>query len=403
MKKTICLNFVCLLIYISLVNFICCCSCNDIIDNEDYERKFCENYLEIDKYKNPEFIIDFENLNGEDKKIKYRFLSKQIEWSSNWCWMISAIQSLFSVPCFFEYIANSKFEDEKLIKLQKLLIEMIENEDNSSTSVFSKEKFRPYYEWFIKDKIPNTYHPTGGDVLVYFPIIKLGEKGSFDGFIQYLNILNVIPLKYSYKSYDNSNILALIDDYGKYTRAVDNYYGVFPDCNEYKEKLKDFLEKKYLPAIILKSVLGDIFIEKILNQVPAERRKGFRINTMRNEFTMFNIVFFLNNWIKDDFREALGKVSFEDFLNTTTYDKNLNYIIENYDFQINSIIVYFADSAHMVNINYNYSDECFYSYDSFHNSNIKQVTKQEISELLTTYCSDLPYEIFVTVASKSSV
>ena len=91
-----------------------------------------------------------------DKKIKFIFLTKPIECDKLWCWMISAIQSLFSVPAFFEYISNGKFEDPifiKLKKLQELLLKMIHNQADPSISYFSKEKFLSYYNYFITDGI----------------------------------------------------------------------------------------------------------------------------------------------------------------------------------------------------------------------------------------------------------
>ena len=91
-----------------------------------------------------------------DKKIKFIFLTKPIECDKLWCWMIYTIQSLFSVPAFFEYIANVKFEDPifiKLKKLQELLLKMIHNQTDPSTSYFSKEKFITYYNYFINDGI----------------------------------------------------------------------------------------------------------------------------------------------------------------------------------------------------------------------------------------------------------
>lgn len=113
-------------------------------------------FIPFDIDKKPVFVIDFSKVKDVDKKIKFIFLTKPIECDKLWCWMIYTIQSLFSVPAFFEYIANVKFEDPifiKLKKLQELLLKMIHNQTDPSTSYFSKEKFITYYNYFINDGI----------------------------------------------------------------------------------------------------------------------------------------------------------------------------------------------------------------------------------------------------------
>ena len=113
-------------------------------------------FIPFDIDKKPVFVIDFSKVKDVDKKIKFIFLTKPIECDKLWCWMIYTIQSLFSVPAFFEYIANVKFEDPifiKLKKLQELLFKMIHNQADPSTSYFSKEKFITYYNYFINDGI----------------------------------------------------------------------------------------------------------------------------------------------------------------------------------------------------------------------------------------------------------
>ena len=91
-----------------------------------------------------------------DKKIKFIFLTKPIEWDKWWCWMILQYNIYFQYLLFFEYIANGNFEEPKLKKikkLQELLLKMIHNQADPSTSYFSKEKFITYYNYFINDGI----------------------------------------------------------------------------------------------------------------------------------------------------------------------------------------------------------------------------------------------------------
>ena len=70
--------------------------------------------------------------------------------------MILQYNIYFQYLLFFEYIANGNFEEPKLKKikkLQELLLKMIHNQADPSTSYFSKEKFITYYNYFINDGI----------------------------------------------------------------------------------------------------------------------------------------------------------------------------------------------------------------------------------------------------------
>ena len=95
--------------------------------------------------------------------------------------MIYTIQYLFSVPAFFEYIANWKFEDPifiKLKKLQELLLKMIHNQTDPSTSYFSKEKFLSYYNYFINEGIINNgykYNFRTINGVQYYHIVPYGS------------------------------------------------------------------------------------------------------------------------------------------------------------------------------------------------------------------------------------
>ena len=125
--------------------------------------------------------------------------------------MISIIQSLFSVPSFFEYIANGNFEEpkfKKLKKLQELLLDMIKNQHDTTTNTFSKEKFVTYYKYFIDDKIIHSGHNLkkidGKDC---YQLVKYGKGGDQYAILNYLNIIKCLNYQHDKRNYFNSNFL----------------------------------------------------------------------------------------------------------------------------------------------------------------------------------------------------
>ena len=122
--------------------------------------------------------------------------------------MISIIQSLFSVPSFFEYIANCNFEEPKLKKLRELLLDMIKNQRDGTTNTFSKEKFVTYYKYFIDDKIIHSGHNLkkidGKDC---YQLVKYGKGGDQYAILNYLNIIKCLNYQHDKRNYFNSNFL----------------------------------------------------------------------------------------------------------------------------------------------------------------------------------------------------
>ena len=337
------------------------------------------NYILIDDIKKPEYFIDFSKLKDEDKKIKFIFLTKPIEWGNWWCWMISEIQSLFSVPLFFEYIANGNFKEErfkKLKKLQELLLEMIKNQNDPSTKKFSEEKFEHYYKYFIDDIIITTGTTCKFvNKKEYYKFIKYGEGGGLYSFCNYLNIIKCFYFHIKY-NYENSNII-----YQGYTNLPLKSFGKdYWKCNnidEFKNKIEDYYKNKNLRSKIVFKFLGDDYFKKFLNKIDINDYTNYQ--NINNNY-LDDFIFILDENIKNEFKRYCEELD-KNRKDLTKYCNIIDDIFNKFDFELNSIIVHPADN-HVFNINYNNNDKCFYSYNTLGGEEFKKLTKNEVIDFI---------------------
>ena len=355
---------------------------NNIVKDDNGNEINLKDYICIHDMKNekytPEYIIDFNNFKEEDKKIKFIFLTKTIEWANWWCWMISEIQSLFNIPLFFEYIANGNFNDHKyrkLKKLQELLLEMIKNQNDPKTKTFSKNKFEPYYKYFIDDKIIHT-----GQICKYVNkkeycnLIKYGKGGGLYSFSNYLNILKCFYFQNIY-NYENSNIIYQYKTKNLPPKSFGKDYWKCNNIDEFKNKIEDYYKNKNLICKIIFKFLGDDYFKKILKEID--------INDCTNYMDLDNhldFMFILNENIKNEFKDIVKELD-KNKTNLTEYCNIIDNIFKKFDFELNSIIVHPADN-HMFNINYNNNDKCFYSYDSLGGNDFKKLSNDEVINLI---------------------
>lgn len=351
----------------------------NIVTTDLGEKIDLNDYILIDDIKKPEYFIDFSKLKDEDKKIKFIFLTKPIEWCNWWCWMISEIQSLFSVPLFFEYIANGNFKEErfkKLKKLQELLLEMIKNQKDPSTKTFSKEKFEPYYKYFIDDIIIHTGQSCKSvNKKEYYKFIKYGNGGGLYSFCNYLNIIKCFYFKIK-DNYENSNIIFQYKI--KYLR-LKSFGKDYWECNniaEFKNKIEDYYKSKNLRSKIVFKFLGDDYFKKFLKEIDIKDcTKYMDLDNYLDDF-----IFILDENIKNEFKYIVEKLD-KNISNLTEYCNIIDDIFNKFDFELNSIIVWPSDN-HMFNINYNNNDKSFYSYNTLGSMNLKKLTKDEVIDFI---------------------
>ena len=329
----------------------------------------------------PEFIISFNSLKEEDKKIKYIFLTKPIEWDLWWCWMISIIQSLFSVPSFFEYIANGNFEEpkfKKLKKLQELLLDMIKNQHDTTTNTFSKEKFITYYKYFIDDKIINTgCSPKYIDGKGYYRSVKYGEGAGQYTILNYLNIIKCLNYQHDKFNYDNSNFLFFQSSIQG--GCVIRYYEEYNNNDDPKNIMTQYHKNVDLKSRLIIKFLGDEILEKKFNtHLEKIGKDKFTINDTF-EFPV-EIIFILDENIKNDFIKHMDSLK-ENIKNFDNYANLVNEIFNKYDFELNAITA-IPSLNHLYNINYNNNDKCFYSYNILNGEKFKKLTNNEVIDVI---------------------
>ena len=282
-------------------------------------------FIPFDIDKKPEFVIDFSKVKDVDKKIKFIFLTKPIEYDKLWYWMIYAIQSLFSVPVFFEYIANVKFEDPifiKLKKLQELLFKMIHNQADPSTSYFSKEKFITYYNYFINDGIINTgykYNFRTINGVQYYHIVPYGSGCDQYGFLNYLNVVRCLNYQNAIFSHENSNVIIYYKDYYIQPECVNKHYNITNDKEDFKIKMTDYHKNVNLNFSVLIKFLVDSVLERQFN-IFFYKAKEYGFIGYQFELCP-DILFILDENIKNDFTKCITSLK----NNRKNFDISRNY------------------------------------------------------------------------------
>ena len=295
--------------------------------------------------------------------------------------MISIIQSLFSVPSFFEYIANGNFEEpkfKKLKKLQELLLDMIKNQDDKTTNTFSKEKFITYYKYFIDDKIINTgCSPKYIDGKGYYRSVKYGEGAGQYTILNYLNIIKCLYHQHDKLNYDNSNFLFFQSSIQG--GCVIRYYEQYNNNDDPKNIMTQYHKNVDLKSRLIIKFLGDEILEKKFNILFAKIGKDkFTINDTF-EFPV-NIIFILDENIKNDFTKYMRSLK-ENNKNFNDYAKLVNEIFNKFDFELNAITA-IPSLEHIYNINYNNNDKCFYSYDTLNGKKFKKLANNEVIDII---------------------
>ena len=357
---------------------VCCCCCNENVEDININN---EEYIQANIDDEPEFIINFNSLKEEDKKTNYIFLTKPIEWDLWWCWMISIIQSLFSVPSFFEYIANGNFEEpkfKKLKKLKELLLDMIKNQDDKTTNTFSKEKFITYYKYFIDDKIINTgCSPKYIDGKGYYQLVKYGEGAGQYTILNYLNIIKCLYHQHDKLNYDNSNFLFFQSSIQG--GCVIRHYEKYNENDDPKNTMTQYYKNVDLKSRLIIKFLGDeIFGKKFNTHLAKIGKDKF---TIKDTFKFpGDIIFILDENIKNDFTEHMRFLK-RNNNNFDNYAKLVNEIFNKFDFELNAITA-IPSLKHIYNINYNNNDKCFYSYNTLNGEEFKKLTTSEVIDII---------------------
>ena len=296
--------------------------------------------------------------------------------------MISIIQSLFSVPSFFEYIANGNFEEpkfKKLKKLQELLSDMIKNQDDKTTNTFSKEKFITYYKYFIDDKIINTgCSPKYIDGKGYYRSVKYDEGAGQYAILNYLNIIKCLNHQLDKLNYKKSNFFYFSKNSIR-AGCVIGHYKEYSNNDTPLNNIKKYHKNVDLKSRLVIKFLGDEILEKNLIHILKEIGKDNF--TLRDNFEFYvEIIFILDENIKNDFIEHMNFLKIND-INFNNYANIVNEIFNKFDFELNAITA-IPSLEHIYNINYNNNDKCFYSYDTLNGKKFKKLANNEVIDII---------------------
>lgn len=415
------LLFIFLIFNVILFNnqiYSCCCcnqkdsvkiTNNDIITDSNEENVNLEEYVELEEDKKPEFIIDFSTLEEKNRKIKYVFLKKPIEWENNWCMLIAEIQSIFAIPSFFEYLANGDFKEPKykhLQCLQKLLLEMIENEKDSNTKTFSEQKFTTYYTYLINNNIKNLCEQIIKNGKKYCKVLKYDDFFPPFSLLSFINFFKCGDMRSdSVINYENSNIIYLgcVDLRGGQIKKYSNTF------NEKRIGLGDYIKNKNLKIRILIENFGDDLIHEIKNRYfNSDTNENLRdiidsVNyDLAGSYTKFVLI--IEDNCKNEINSLIKKLkeSWNDFVE---YSKIINEIFFKFKFKLNSIILY-DWKEHIFNINYNEAEDVFYSYNSYKNKDITPIDRKNVIKYIFNKNFNVESDIlfrpffFVTVVRK---
>ena len=116
-------------------------------------------------------------------------------------------------------------------------------------------------------------------------------------------------------------------------------------------------------------------------------------------FDCFKLFFFVENNIKNEFRNSLFDVYDGSEFDFDKIYNNITNLLNNYNFELNSIILADIDclDGHAFNINYNKNEDALYSYNTL---GVKNYKKIDIDEIIRHIDGSALVHLFISVSKK---